>query len=443
MLHMQSIPDLTPEQLTVATLGEPTVRSPLPLSNLIGDGVGDFVLDQMRLMYEPRFVPGETPCQMGFELAGPRSELFFNPQQTKSAIVTCGGLCPGINNVIRSLVQELLLNYGAREVLGIRFGFQGLNPTEGRPPLVLTEQLVEDIHHKGGTILGTSRGHQDPRVTVDFLASQGINLLFCVGGDGTQRGAHQIAAEIARRGLAIGVIGIPKTIDNDIKFCYRTFGYATAIEEAEKVIDRAHVEAKSVFNGVGLVKLMGRHAGFITAASVLASGEANFALVPEVPIGLPGPTGFLAALERRLQAKEHAVVVVAEGAGQEWLAACPEEFDASGNRRLGDVGRFLAEQIAAHCAQRKIPVSVKYIDPSYHIRSVAANAVDSLLCEQLARAAVHAGLAGKTDLLIGLWHNHLIHVPLAISCDARKQMSPEEELWMAVQSLTGQEKWYQ
>jgi 6-phosphofructokinase 1 len=277
---------------------------------------------------------------------------------------------------------------------------------------------------------------------VDFLAEQGVNILFCIGGDGTQRGAHDIAAEILRRDLNIAIVGIPKTIDNDIKFCFRTFGFETAVQEAETVIDRAHVEAKSVFNGVGLVKLMGRHAGFITAAATAASGEANFCLVPEQTVKLHGEHGFLAALERRLAAKEHAVIVVAEGAGQEWLEECPVGHDASGNKILGDVGPHLSEEIKKHFKSRQIPVTVKYFDPSYHIRSVPANAGDSLLCERLARAAAHAGLAGKTDVLIGLWHNHLVHVPLAIACDAKKQMSLESELWTSVQSVTRQQKWY-
>lgn len=439
---MQPLPDLKPEQFNIATLGATEYTSPLRMSFVAGDDIGDFMSDHLRLAYEPRFVPGEKLGELSFELAGPRHKLFFDPAKTCAAIVTCGGLCPGINNIIRSLVQELLLNYEIAKVLGIRYGYQGLNPAEGRPPVVLTYEAVEDIHHAGGTILGTSRGPHESEVMVNFLASLGINILFCIGGDGTQRGAHDIAEEIRRRNLDIAIVGIPKTIDNDIKYCFRTFGFETAVQEAEIVIDRAHVEAKSVFNGVGLVKLMGRHAGFITAAAVAASGEANFCLVPEQPVKLHGENGFLAALERRLAAKEHAVVVVAEGAGQEWLEECPEGLDASGNKILGDVGPHLGNEIKKYFNSRHIPISVKYFDPSYNIRSVPANAGDSLLCERLARAAAHAGLAGKTDVLIGLWHNHLVHVPLAIASDAKKQMSLESELWTSVQSVTRQQKWY-
>jgi len=320
-------------------------------------------------------------------------------------------------------------------------GFRGLNPAENLEPLDLNSKMVEHIHHQGGTILGTSRGPQDPKVTVDYLASEGINLLFCVGGDGTQKGAHAIAKEIARRGLKIAVVGIPKTIDNDIKFCYRTFGFLTAIAEAEKVIDCAHVEATSVPYGVGIVKLMGREAGFIAAAATIASGEVNFTLVPEVEFQLDGENGLLAKLERRLAHRSHAVIVVAEGAGQNMWADDELGFDASGNRKLGDIGPLLKDRITKHFGARDIPVRVKYLDPSYSIRSAPAGAADSLLCEQLSRYASHAAMAGKTDMFVGSWQNHSVHVPLAVSTGQIKRMPPESELWAAVLSITGQEKW--
>jgi 6-phosphofructokinase 1 len=431
---------LTQSQLEIATLGPPRIRSPLNLSTTPGDGVGDFTPDEMRVLFEPRLRAGEAPCPLMFELAGPRDTLFFDPAKVKAAIVTCGGLCPGINNVIRTSVFELMHNYGVPEVLGVRFGLQGLNPAEGRPPMQLTPPVVEDIHHQGGTILGTSRGPQAPKAMVDFLESQGVNVLLCIGGDGTQSGAHAIAEEAVRRGSHIAVIGIPKTIDNDVKFCFSTFGFYTAVAEAEQVIDRAHVEAKSAINGIGLVKLMGREAGFIAASATMASGEANFCFIPEVPLELDGERGFLARLKRRLEAREHAVVVVAEGAGQELLKPTAGR-DASGNPKLGDIGPYLKQRIEQYLKDKGVPTTVKYFDPSYYIRSLPAAAVDSLLCERFARAAVHAAMAGKTDMLVGLWHNQLIHVPLAASAGAVKRLDPESELWQSVLALTGQEKW--
>jgi 6-phosphofructokinase 1 len=431
---------LTQAQLEITALGPRNVRSPLKLSTTPGDGVGDFLPDETRFVFNPRFRVGEQPAPLALELAGAREHIFFDPPKTKAAIVTCGGLCPGINNVIRTCVFELMYNYGVPEVLGIRYGYHGLNPAEGRSPLSLTPELVEGIHHLGGTMLGTSRGPQDPATSVEFLRSRGVNVLLCIGGDGTQCGAHAIAQEAARRNVPLAVIGIPKTIDNDVKFCFSTFGFYTAVAEAEQVIDRAHVEAKSAINGVGLVKLMGREAGFIAASATVASGEANFCFVPEVPLVLDGNDGFLPKLKRRLEAREHAVVVIAEGAGQNLLeteGAC----DASGNRRLADIGVFLKEKIESYLKAEKMSVSVKYFDPSYYIRSLPAAAVDSLLCERFARAAVHAGMAGKTDLLVGLWHNQLVHIPLATSTGHVKRMDPEDELWTSVLALTGQNKW--
>lgn len=429
------------QQLEIATLGPRKVRSPLPLSNQPGDDIGDFVCDEERVLHDVRIRSGDVPPSIGFERAGAREQIFFEPAKTRAAIVTSGGLCPGLNNVTRTLFFELCENYGIQEVLGIRFGYSGLDPASTVPPLVLTHKIVDTIQHHGGTVLGTSRCSHDASKSVDFLVQNKIDILFCVGGDGTQRGAHQIAIEVARRKLPIAVVGIPKTIDNDIKYCERTFGFFTAVAEAETVIDRAHTESKSVANGVGLVKLMGREAGFIAAAATIASGEVNFALIPEVPFQLVGEGGLLAKLEHRLAARHHAVIVVAEGAGQNLLPAREDAFDASGNRRLGDIGVFLKQQIVDHFKQRKIPIDVKYFDPSYHIRSCKASTVDSLLCEQFARHAAHAGMAGKTDLLIGTAHSEFVHVPLPMSIGQSKRLSPESDWWTSVTAITGQNKW--
>jgi 6-phosphofructokinase 1 len=432
---------LTESDLTVTTLGERRIRSPLPMSTVPGDGVGDFVDDAQRVLYSISYRAGQERSDLAFEAAGPREHIFFDPSQTRAAIVTCGGLCPGINNIIRTLFFELTVNYGVPDVLGIRYGFHGLNPQVGKPPLHLTQQIVAEIHHQGGTILGTSRGAQDVALIVDFLQQAQIDILFCVGGDGTQKGSHAIALEVARRKLPIAIIGLPKTIDNDIRFCNRTFGFATAVAEADTVIDRAHTEALGVLNGVGLVKLMGREAGFIAAAATIASGDVNFTLIPEVPVKLDGPDGLLAKLERRLEARAHAVIVVAEGAGQDLIPQHKEAYDASGNRLLGNIGTFLKQQITDHFASKKLPVQVRYFDPSYIIRSCPANTDDSLLCERLARYAAHAAMAGKTDLLVGLLHDEFVHVPLSISAGQKKCLSLEDETWSSVLAITAQDKW--
>ena len=431
-----------PEELRIENLGPCRIASPLPMSTVPGDGIGDFTPDDARILYQIERRDGPIPdLDLAFEKAGARQRIYFEPESSKAAIVTCGGLCPGINNVIRTLYFVLTANYTVPEVLGIRFGFAGLNPATGQPPIRLSPGIVEDIHKSGGSILGMSRGPQEPTVTVDFLEDQGINMLFCVGGDGTQRGAHAIAEEVARRGAKIAIVGIPKTIDNDIKHVSRTFGFLTAVEEAEKIIASAHNEARAVRHGIALVKLMGREAGFIAAAATIASGHVNFTLVPEVPFRLDGDDGFLARLHRRLEARDHAVIVAAEGAGQDLIPSHVEERDRSGNRKLADVGVFLKGEIERYLKGRGVETKVKYFDPSYHIRSVPANTADSLLCEHLARNAAHAALAGKTGLLIGLWHDKFVHVPLPVAVGETKRLCPESDWWITVQAMTGQQKW--
>ena len=355
--------------------------------------------------------------------------------------MTCGGLSPGLNNVIRSAFLELTYNYGVQRVLGIRNGYAGLNPASGLEPVTLTLDRVDVINNLGGTVLGTSRGPQDPAVMADFLERMRIDILFCLGGDGTQRGAHALFAEVQKRGATKAIVGIPKTIDNDIPYVWMTFGYATALEKAQEALRGAHVEARAAPNGIALVKLMGRDAGFIAAGAALASQEANFVLIPESPFPLDGEDGFLAALERRIQTRKHALVVAAEGAGQHLLQGDEAERDASGNVRYGDIGEFLREKIIGHFAQRQIPISLKYIDPSYLIRSVPANTFDRILSDQMARHAVHAAMAGKTDVLIGSWSNKMIHVPIRTATAVKKRLDLSSDFWDSVLAATGQPRW--
>ena len=373
-----------------------------------------------------------------FELAGPRAWLFFDPAQTRAGIVTCGGLCPGLNNVIRSLFLELHHGYGVRDVLGFRDGYRGLDPARGREPFALTPAFVHDIHKDGGTVLGTSRGPVDVGIAVDNLIQRGVNILFTIGGDGTQRGGNELFQEAQRRGHPLAVVGIPKTIDNDVVFVSRTFGYLTAVEEAARVLHCAHTEARSVHNGIALVKLMGREAGFIAAGATIASQDVNFTFVPETPLQLDGENGFLAALKRRMLQRAHAVIAVAEGAGQELLAAGGAERDASGNVKLQDIGPFLRERIERYFKAEGIPVTLRYIDPSYLIRSVPADAEDAILCDFFARNAVHAAMAGKTGLVIGLLHDTFIHVPIELLAGQRKRLDLNGAAWRAVLAATGQ-----
>ena len=411
--------------MTITMLGEAGLPSPFA-----SDGTAEILIPA-----DVQWPGGAVPEDLIlFEKAGPRAKLFFHPAETRAAIVTCGGLCPGLNNVIRSVTRELRFSYGVKSVLGIRGGYRGLDPSRGKPPLELTEELVEDIHKKGGTLLGTSRGPVDTAVAVDFLIAQKIDILFTVGGDGTQRGGNALYQEALKRGHSLAVVGIPKTIDNDVRFVSRTFGFGTAVDEAVRVIDSAHTEARSVDNGVSLVKLMGRHAGFIAAAATVASQDVNFCLVPEQPFSLGG---FLDALEKRLQHKSHAVIVVAEGAGQDLLGKSGEK-DASGNAKLEDIGHFLRDAIGTHFQSRGTEMIMRYFDPSYQIRGCPANTEDALLCDRMGRHAVHAAMSGRTGLVISFLHGQFAHVPIDVIAAGGKRLDLEGELWRAVLSSTGQ-----
>ena len=414
--------------MNIQTLGEPQFQS--PYSRTVSDEVR--VPLQIEVASE-----GPTKAAQYFEKTGPRARLFFDPQQTRAGIVTCGGLCPGLNNVIRSVFLELHHKYGVREVVGFRGGYQGLDPAQGQEPVALTPEFVDNIHKEGGTVLGTSRGPVDIAIAVDNLIRRRINILFTVGGDGTQRGGHALFQEARKRGHALSVVGIPKTIDNDVAFVSRTFGYLTAVQAATRVLHCAHIEARSVPNGISLVKLMGRHAGFVAAGATVASQDVNACLVPEVAFRLDGPGCFLSFLKQRIQRRGHALLVVAEGAGQDLLESTRDR-DASGNVKLKDIGRFLRKQIEAYFKAEKIPVALRYFDPSYLIRSVPADAADAMLCDLYARNAVHAAMAGKTGLVIGYLHDQFIHVPIELLATQKKCLDPDGMAWHAVLAATGQ-----
>ena len=433
---------LKPEDLAVKSLGQCQHVSPLNLASASHPQANYFVSDSDRVRLDVVWRPESaetTPPSL--EIAGPRQHIFFRPDETTAAIVTCGGLSPGLNNVIRSVFYELFENYGVQRVLGIRNGYLGLNPESGLEPIALTKEFVEPIDKLGGTVLGSSRGGQSPAVMADFLQGRGIDILFCVGGDGTQRGAHALSQELQSRGASVAVVGIPKTIDNDIAFVRLAFGYATALEKAAEVIQGAHVEARGAVNGIGLVKLMGRHAGFIAAGASVVSQEVDFTLVPEIPFPLEGEQGFLAALERRMRKRGHAVIVVAEGAGQHLFREESQQRDASGNLLHQDIGTFLRDKINDHFKQQELAVALKYLDPSYYIRSVPANVYDRFLCDQMARNAVHAAMAGKTGVMIGSASDHIVHVPIPTVVAQTKAMEVDGDLWRAVLQSTAQPRW--
>jgi 6-phosphofructokinase 1 len=421
---------------TIQNLGKCTIASPVNVSYFTTDAkkiLFNIYLDR----YDRLKSPDGTP--LAVEVAGPREKIFFDPSKTKAAIVTCGGLCPGINDVIRALVMELYHRYGVRNIVGIKYGFQGLIPKYGHPVIDLTTDIVKDIHTIGGSILSSSRGRQDIGEMVNALKRMNIDLFFCVGGDGTMRATEWITEEITRRDLKIGVMGIPKTIDNDLNLIQKTFGFDTAISESVRAIQCAHIEAKGAPMGIGLVKIMGRQSGHIAAGAALAQNDVNFVLIPEVPFDLDGENGFLKAVEKRLRKQAHCVILAAEGAGQEHLCreGQPLETDASGNLRLLDIGVFLKTTLEEYFQKIGMEANVKYIDPSYTIRSVPANASDSMYCGALGQYAVHAGMAGKTGMLIGLMKDEYVHIPLKM-VGSRSKVDPGGNVWMRVLEATGQ-----
>ena len=428
------LPDAS--QFRVRRLGACDYTAPLlpGRTHLLDDAQGGVLATADKGEIEALITAGQP--LPAFERAGPRERLYFQPGSIAAGIVTCGGLCPGINNVIRAIVLTLHHTYATPNIYGFRYGYAGLADRD-REPFDLTPNLVEGISNYGGTMLGSSRGPQDPGAMVDRLESLGIRMLFAIGGDGTLRGVQALTEEIARRGCDIAVIGVPKTIDNDIEWTERSFGFATAVEEAARVVDAAHNEARGAWNGVGLVKLMGRNAGFIAAHATLSSSVVNFCLVPEAELRLTGPGGFLEALAARLEDRHHAVVVVAEGTGQELLAD-RDGHDLSGNPRLGDIGGFLKTQITEHLTEVGIAATVKYLDPSYAIRSLKANAVDAEFCFALGQYAAHAAMVGRTNTMIGYWNRSFTHVPIELAIRKPRRIGLNRGVWQRVLQTTGQ-----
>jgi len=426
---------------TIEELGKASVPSPIKMSKALGNKVADYVTDDRFVRLSSFILPGkQEPVERAqvLERAGPREHIYFTPAHVHAGIVSCGGLCPGINDVIRSVVRCLWTRYGVTRISGIRYGFRGFLPEDQFPVKQLNPDVVDDIHKIGGTFLGSARGGgKEVGKIVDAIEKLNLNMLFAIGGDGTQHGVLDIAEEISKRKLKIAVIGIPKTVDNDFALIDRSFGFSTAVSKAVEVVSAAHMEAVSAINGIGLVKVMGRDSGFIAAHTALASHEVNFCLIPEVPFNLEGNNGFLYHLEERIKTRKHAVIVVAEGALQDHILK-EKKTDAGGNIKLADVGIFIRSRIIKHFEEKDIEINLKYIDPSYAIRSSPANPDDSIYCTRLGSAAVHAAMAGKTKIIIGLVNNHFVHLPIRNVISHRNKVNPESSLWRDTLDATHQ-----
>lgn len=412
---------------SIKCLGEAKIQSPINMSEFVDDS-SHIIFDQI----------AEHKDSDVLELAGPREKIYFNPSHVHAAICTCGGICPGLNNVIRSVVRCLWYRYGVRRISGVQYGYQGLLSDSKYPFISLNPDLVDDIQEKGGTILGSSRGGgEKTEEIVDTLERMNVNILFTIGGDGTLKGAKAISEEIEKRGLKIAVVGIPKTIDNDLAYIQASFGFDTAVSLAVPVIRGAHIEARNAINGVGLVKVMGRASGFIACHAALAQSDVNYCLIPENPFDLYGPNGLLENLKKRLEERGHAVILVAEGAGQDLMPSTGAK-DASGNTKFNDIGLFLQSKINEYFKSINMTVNVKYIDPSYIIRSAAADSYDSIYCARLGANAVHAAMAGKTEILVSMINNCFIHMPIREAVSKRNYVSLQSTLWRDVLENTRQ-----
>ncbi|XAR71830.1 6-phosphofructokinase [Bertholletia excelsa] len=374
-----------------------------------------------------------------FTRAGPRERIYFKSEEVRACIVTCGGLCPGINTVIREIVCGLHYMYGVEDILGIMGGYRGFY---SKNTMTLTPKVVNDIHKRGGTFLQTSRGGHDTHKIVDNIQDRGINQVYIIGGDGTQKGAAAIYKEVEKRGLQVSVAGIPKTIDNDIAVIDKSFGFDTAVEEAQRAINAAHVEVESVENGVGIVKLMGRYSGFIAMYATLAGRDVDCCLIPESPFYLEGHGGLFEFVEQRLKENGHIVIVLAEGAGQEYVAQSMHavgETDASGNRLLLDVGLWLTQKIKDHFTKvRKMEIYLKYIDPTYMIRAIPSNASDNIYCTLLAQSAVHGAMAGYTGFTVGPVNGKHAYIPISRVTAAQHTVKLTDRMWARLLSSTNQ-----
>ncbi|KAF8388891.1 hypothetical protein HHK36_025572 [Tetracentron sinense] len=380
-----------------------------------------------------------SPRGTHFRRAGPRQKVCFESDEVHACIVTCGGLCPGLNTVIREIVCGLYHMYGVNKILGIEGGYMGFY---ARNTIPLTPRVVNDIHKRGGTILGTSRGGHDTSKIVDSIQDRGINQVYIIGGDGTQKGASVIYEEIKRRGLKVAVAGIPKTIDNDIPVIDKSFGFDTAVEEAQRAINAAHVEAESIENGIGVVKLMGRYSGFIAMYATLASRDVDCCLIPESPFYLEGKGGLFEFMEKRLKENGHMVIVIAEGAGQELLSESMhsmDQQDASGNKLLQDVGLWISHRIKDHFTkQSKMVINLKYIDPTYMIRAIPSNASDNVYCTLLAQSAVHGAMAGYTGFTVGLVNGRHTYIPFQHITERQNKVVITDRMWARLLSSTNQ-----
>uniref|UniRef100_A0A7S1RYX3 Phosphofructokinase domain-containing protein n=1 Tax=Alexandrium catenella TaxID=2925 RepID=A0A7S1RYX3_ALECA len=351
-------------------------------------------------------------------------EIWWDPSEVRAAVVTCGGLCPGLNSIIREVTNTLWHQYDVRHIYGIQAGYNGLSNPEKHKPIQLSPDKVRDIHMKGGSILKAGRGGFNPEQICDRLERLGINMVFTVGGDGTQHASHLLYEEAKRRNLDISIVGLPKSIDNDILFFDKTFGFDSAVSTAADIMRNGWVEATSCDKGVGIVKLMGRDAGFVAMHAALASTIVDLVMIPEVNVKLED---VIEHIDSTLARKNFMLIAIAEGAGQEFVAT--GEKDATGHTKYGDIGTFLRDEINAHL--KKSGGRSFYIDPSYIIRSCPIRPNDHIYCSRLARDAVHCAMRGYTGVCVGPIHNIIVIMPSELIASGKRRVKLTSSAWQS------------
>ncbi|KAL2904088.1 ATP-dependent 6-phosphofructokinase 2 [Bienertia sinuspersici] len=442
-IKIKSVPHLSDyiPNSQLKTVTNPLASSPFyhPTDTFYISPSSDILLKQVLYDLSDPTTRQKPAYGIAYHRSGPRKLIYFDPGNVRAAIVTCGGLCPGMNTVIRELVVGLSDLYGVHQIFGIRSGYRGFYSSD---PMPLTPEMVHNWHKQGGTALETSRGGFDLVKIVDSIESHGFSHVYIVGGDGTMRGAVEIYNEILRRKIPVAVVGIPKTVDNDVGIIDKSFGFQTAVETAQQAINAAHVEAESAVNGIGLVKLMGRSTGHIALHATLSNRDVDCCLIPENEFFLEGKGGLFEFIEHKLKRNGHAVVVVAEGAGQDLIPKSKEEErrDDSGNPVLLNVGGWLKSELHKWW-KRDHPgelVTVKYIDPTYMIRAVPANATDNLYCTLLAHSAIHGAMAGYTGFVAGQVNGNYAYIPVKEVAEAKNVVDTMDHQWAWVRSVTNQ-----
>ena len=409
---------------------EESGRLGMPQDSLVDPGM--FCVKDYQFMNESEM--RETKRYMK---AGPKKYCYFSSKEVRAAIVTCGGLCPGLNVVIREIVMTLWWNYKVRKIWGVKWGYNGFyNKSENF--INLNPDKVKEIHQLGGTILGAGRDAFDAAKILDYIVKRGINQVYVIGGDGTHKGILGLAKLVKARSLRIALVGVPKTIDNDIKIIDYSFGFSSAVQAAVSAVNSANVEAKCVKNGIGMVKLMGRDVGHIAMNASLASRDVNICLVPEFKFDLNGEKGLLSYIfEERLRNHGHCVIVVAEGAalGVNDMKLVKEGEDP----RNVDIGLLLKEKILEFNNKNNFGATLKYIDPSYMVRTVPANSADRQFCSVLAQNAVHGAMAGFTNFTSGIIKGVSVNLPIELVANGVKnKLAYEDRSWQRLLASTGQ-----